>query len=326
MICGSIHVADAVRRAVECTPGSTLGLGMVGAFVVVGGCATPHPAAVQALAADSASNVVSVRLHVRPSTMASGTQTIQAGRQELGLDAQHGGTALQGTFVYVPPQCVGTRRVPLVMFLHGSGMNGLSEMNDNDGILPQLADTYGFILVMPSSTYRSEWRLHQMDTVQSPDVQRLDAVLRYVLQAYAIDPARIALAGESNGAGMALKTGLVNGDVISRVLSFSPGLTQASYYVHLPRHGKPPIFIGHGQVEIDPQAIAHAIRWVGLPVRKSNVDSIRAGYDARPVVRLLRQAGYAVTYVMDTSGHGDKPPRARVAFHWLDSSWKGTNR
>jgi phospholipase/carboxylesterase len=278
---------------------SILGFGMVGALIA-GGCATHHAASMQTLKSDSLGiNWAARRLSVRPRTMASGTRTVQEGLQELGLDSLHGGDALSGTLVYVPPQCVGTRRVPLVVFLHGSAMDGASMMAYHDDILPQLAKEYGFIIVTPSA-HTGTWTLALNDPPPIPDVRRIDDVLRYVLQHYAIDPTRIALAGESNGGSMTLAVGLMNGDLFSRLMALSPSLSTVRYYSELPGNGRPPIFIGHNEDEAKTGELA---------------------YDASKVVPLLRHKGYGVTYIIDSSGHGASRERSKVGFRWLAQSW-----
>lgn len=234
--------------------------------------------------------VAALRLSVRPGTMASGTRTGQAGLQALdALDSANDRRA----FVYVPPQCVGTTRMPLIVFLHGAGMDGESMINWRN--VRRLADSAGVILLAPSSQ-EITWKL------QNYDGRRIDQALRYVLQHYAIDPARIALAGASDGARWALWIGLANGDLFSRVLAFSPSpgnadIPSVRLLPQLQRHGMPPLFIQHGDTSRD--------------------------FDARPIVQWLQERGYAVTYATDSGPHSMTEERATAGFHWLATSWTG---
>ncbi|HEV8167908.1 MAG TPA: hypothetical protein VGP59_01145, partial [Pyrinomonadaceae bacterium] len=57
----------------------------------------------------------------------------------------------------------------------------------------------------------------------------------------AIDPARVALGGFSDGASYAISLGLINGDLFNSVIAFSPG-----FVISGEEHGKPRFFISHG--------------------------------------------------------------------------------
>ena len=56
-----------------------------------------------------------------------------------------------------------------------------------------------------------------------PDVAFLDRALELTFSRCAIDPARIAAEGFSDGASYALSIGITNGDLFSHVIAFSPG-------------------------------------------------------------------------------------------------------
>lgn len=74
---------------------------------------TTSPAVAAADSSTLRTSTATARLQVRPQVMATGIRTRQAGARLLD-SATH-------TWIYVPLQCVGTRRVPLVIFLHGAG-------------------------------------------------------------------------------------------------------------------------------------------------------------------------------------------------------------
>src|SRR5215469_2091135 len=59
-----------------------------------------------------------------------------------------------------------------------------------------------------------------------------------------IDPARIAVAGFSDGASYSLSVGLANGDFFSAIFGFSPGFIVPGEF-----KGKPPVFISHGTID-----------------------------------------------------------------------------
>jgi predicted esterase len=73
------------------------------------------------------------------------------------------------------------------------------------------------------------------------DVAHLNRALERVFEMVAIDPARIAIGGFSDGASYALSLGMINGDLFPSVVAFSPG-----FVISGAPHGKPRIFISHG--------------------------------------------------------------------------------
>jgi predicted esterase len=56
-----------------------------------------------------------------------------------------------------------------------------------------------------------------------PDVDFINRSMSYVFDRYAVDPARLGIAGFSDGASYALSLGLPNGDLFSHIIAFSPG-------------------------------------------------------------------------------------------------------
>lgn len=161
------------------------------------------------------------RLTVRPREMATGTRTDQAGA--LLLDSA------TGTWLYIPKQCVGTRRVPLVVLLGGGGWTGENIMK----LERREADRYGMIVLAPNAVAApGMWdifvdrtgfpRMPQRTTPLYPtDLKAIDAAMQKVLRRFAIDPTKIALVGYSNGGSYALFVGRYNVDVFSRVAALS---------------------------------------------------------------------------------------------------------
>jgi phospholipase/carboxylesterase len=276
-------------------------LRIVGAFIVQ----TPAIALAQA-------PTEPMRLNVRPQEMATGTRNAQAGLQSL--DSLNDVDSVSDALVYVPKRSVGTQRVPLVVLLHGAGMNSSDMIDVDDRIFQTLADSLGFILLALRSYQEGIWpyvRLIQVpdsfkgpdSTSRTEDVHRVGAAIRQVLRHYAIDPSRIALAGVSNGGGYTFALGYVNGDVFSRIIAWSPGAGMLEnldqYFRSYPRHGKSPLFVAQGNNDEE------------VPVTRT-----------RAVVELLRKLGDSVTYVEDTGMHYLTPERAIAAFNWLAKDWK----
>ena len=170
--------------------------------------------------------------------------------------------------LYVPPGA-GDVAVPLVVLLHGATQSPA-------GVLPILFDEAQrrqFLLLAPKS------QTYTWDIIvggYGPDIALLDRLLAQVFEHFEVDPARIALAGFSDGASYALSVGLVNGGLFSRILAFSPG-----FVVPGRRSGTPAVFISHGDADRV------------LPVDRCS----------RRIVPLLRAEGYQVDYREFAGGH-----------------------
>jgi phospholipase/carboxylesterase len=185
--------------------------------------------------------------------------------------------------LYVPPAYRPGHPAPLVLSLHGAGGSGRRGLQR----LRQLADVLGLLVLSPDSR-DSTWDL--IRTGFGPDVEFLDRALDLVFARYAVDPARITAEGFSDGASYALSLGLLNGDLFSDVIAFSPGFVLAEH-----RRGRPRCFVSHGTH--DPV----------LPIDQCS----------RRIVRELRDDRYDVQYTEFQGGHVVPPEVARAAVDWL---------
>jgi len=165
------------------------------------------------------------RLIARPR---SPSGAITLGLQPLGLSSGRDG------FLYVPISYQPEEPAPLVLMLHGAGGNA------NHGLEPflHLADAAGLILLVPDSR-RQTWDV--LYGQYGSDIDFIDQALAHTFSRYAIDPAQIAVAGFSDGASYALSIGLINGDLFSHVIAFSPGFMAPTMI-----QGWPRIFMSHG--------------------------------------------------------------------------------
>ena len=174
-------------------------------------------------------------------------------------------------------------KAPLVLSLHGA-----SRSSDRGiSLLQSLSDEHGFLLLAPA-TARGTWDI--ISGPGGPDAQFIDRTLARTFELRKIDPARIAMAGFSDGASCALSLGLANGDLFNAVLGFSPG-----FIVDLERVGKPPVFISHGTVD------------QVLPIDECS----------RRIVPQLKQDGYQVTYREFEGKHELPPAVASEAMRWF---------
>ncbi|HEY7502685.1 MAG TPA: hypothetical protein VH700_01205 [Gemmatimonadales bacterium] len=194
------------------------------------------------------------------------------------LSLQLSGSDRDGV-LYVPASYRPGHPVPLVLSLHGAGGSGRRSLRR---LLP-LADELGLLVLSPDSR-DSTWDV--VRTGYGPDVAFVDRALDLVFARYAVDPARIAVEGFSDGASYALSLGLLNGDLFSDVIAFSPGFVLAEH-----RRGRPRCFVSHGTH--DPV----------LPIDQCS----------RRIVRELRDDRYDVDYTEFDGGHAVPPEIARAA-------------
>jgi poly(3-hydroxybutyrate) depolymerase len=138
------------------------------------------------------------------------TAAAPRGLQPLGLDAKRDG------LLYVPPTYQVKQPAPLVVMLHGAGGDARGGLK----LLMPLADSAGLILLAPASRQKT-WDI--IFGQYGPDIAFIDTALEKVFSRYAIDPARIAVGGFSDGASYALSIGITNGDLFTHVIAFSPG-------------------------------------------------------------------------------------------------------
>jgi phospholipase/carboxylesterase len=188
------------------------------------------------------------------------TSSVAPGVTPLGLASAIG----RDGFIYAPASYSPAKRHPLLVMLHGGGGRSSSELHTPGWF--QILDEFGALMLAPDSRSPFSWDLVD-EGRYGPDVQFIDSALRRVFQRCNVDPARIALAGFSDGATEALGLGLMNGDLFRAVGGFSPGYFQAEYV-----QGHPSVFISHGMS--DPvlpftstkTSIVPAIRALGVPV------------------------------------------------------------
>jgi predicted esterase len=188
------------------------------------------------------------------------------------------------SYFYIPPQYTPATPAPLALLLHGAG----GHAHHGLGLLQHLADDNGMILVAPAATAQT-WDVIAR-RAYGPDVALLDQALAHVFLHYAVDPARLAIGGFSDGASYALSVGLANGEVFTHVIAFSPGFIAAV----MPQ-GQPEIFISHGTRD----------------------DVLPIDFCSRKIVPMLQHAGYAVTYQEFEGGHTIPGEVAQSAVNWF---------
>ena len=212
-----------------------------------------------------------MRLTARPDPDAP--RSVPPGTSEVPLSS--GRTGL----LHVPEGSITT----LVVSLHGAGgtaQHGLS-------LLHHLADARGIAVFAPASA-GSTW--DAITGTGARDTGAIDGVLHDLLSRLPLPADRLAVAGFSDGASYAVSLGLTNGDLLRRVVAFSPGFSAARE-----RHGQPALLITHG------------VQDGVLPIDRTS----------RRLVPALRAAGHLVDYHEFDGGHLVPADLAERAADWL---------
>ena len=208
--------------------------------------------------------------------VAAPSGTTAPGIYPLGLASGRDG------LLYIPTSYDANTPAPLALLLHGAGRNSSELMTP----MRPLADTSGLVLVAPDA------RGVTWDAIGGgffDDVTFIDRALTSVFSRVRVDTNRVRIMGFSDGGTYSLSLGLINGDLFSRIVAFSPGFVPPSTAT-----GKPAVYITHGDND---------------PILPFEVTSQR-------IVPALKRTGYDVTLKQFVGGHTVPPDLAREAFQW----------
>jgi phospholipase/carboxylesterase len=177
-------------------------------------------------------------------------------------------------------------KVPLLVYLHGASGNGAGQLRR----IGPPADHAGVVVLAPDSR-NGTW-----DAIRDgfgEDVEFLNRALAFVFERLAVDPARVAIGGFSDGASYALSLGLINGDLFPRVVAGSPG-----FVVSGSPNGRPRFFISHGTSD------------QVLPIDRCS----------RVIVPRLKSLGYDVAYREFEGRHELPPDIATESMRWTTAT------
>ncbi|USX15543.1 thioesterase [Oxalobacteraceae bacterium OTU3CAMAD1] len=138
--------------------------------------------------------------------------------------------------LHVPAPIDGAPARPLQLIVLLHGVRQLLGGADDSAIAH--AQRHGALLLIPRSLTDS-W-----DVIRGgygPDLAFLDRVLAWTMRRYSVDPDALVIGGFSDGASYALSVGLMNGDLFSDIVAFSPGFMKP-----MRRVGRPRVFVAHG--------------------------------------------------------------------------------
>ena len=205
------------------------------------------------------------RLYARPTAP---EEAASPGLHRLSVDRERDG------LLYVPTGYHPDTPAPLAVMLHGANGNAQHGL----ALLMPHADRLGLLLLAPESAGET-WDMVLGDGYGA-DVELLDTLLDDVFAHCAVDPARVAIGGFSDGASYALSLGVMNGDLFTHVVVFSPG-----FMAPAGQRGTPRLFLSHGTRD-------------GV----LSVDSC-----SRRIVPQMRRLGYDLQYHEFDGGHTVPP-------------------
>lgn len=131
---------------------------------------------------------------------------------------------------YLPIGYSKDRSWPLVLVLHGGGANGENAMRMAD--MESLADRDGFILLYPDGTAPTGARVFTWNAgrccayaleTRADDTGYLIALIDHFVSTFGADPARVCVAGLSNGAMMAHRLAAERSDRITAIAPVAGG-------------------------------------------------------------------------------------------------------
>ena len=223
------------------------------------------------------------RLHARPlPRTAQSPSPLQGGTHQL--EFSDGRRALLHVPAPAGDAAPQAQQAPqrLLLLLHGAG----GQHGGGDIIALADAMRHGGLLLIPDALDTS-WDV--LRGGYGPDLAFLDRALRWTMQRHDVDPRRISIGGFSDGASYALSVGLMNGDLFSDILAFSPG-----FMAPLRRQGRPRVFVAHGEAD------------KVLPVERGHA-----------IARRLAGEDYEVRYAQFDGAHIVEPAIAREALRLL---------
>ncbi len=122
-------------------------------------------------------------------------------------------------YLHTPPSSTATQPLPLVVALHGSGMQG-KDMAEKTA-LSKLADQAGFIVVYPDGL-KQKWNVSGRGP--EDNVQFVHALIDHMQQLRSIDAQRIYVVGLSNGGILAQKLACEAPDQIAAIATVAASL------------------------------------------------------------------------------------------------------
>lgn len=206
-------------------------------------------------------------------------EMLNAGRHSLQIERK------REALLYIPKTKKPKNPAPFALMLHGAGGNAHHGLS----LIQNLADEAGIIILSPGSQV-STWDVIADD--YGADVKFIDQALQFTFERCAIDTSRLAVGGFSDGASYALSLGIINGELFSHIVAYSPG-----FMAPTGQTGKPRIYISHGTEDRV------------LPIERCS----------RRIVPQLKRGGYDVLYREFEGPHTIPPDIVSESVKWFTS-------
>jgi polyhydroxybutyrate depolymerase len=227
-------------------------------------------------------------------------------------------------YVHLPPAYDGMRALPLVLVLHGMGSDGrgmawLTHFN-------RIADHNGFVVAYPDG-YKKRWSFGPIPLLGGiDDVGFIAALVMALSDDLCIDPARIYVAGMSNGGGLVDLLACQRAELFAAFVVVAATISSVMTHICRPSrpvsvlmiHGThdPLVPFGGGRRQVLLSAPATAQHWARLagcvtaPVVSYLPERVSDGTRVRQEVYSGQGGAEVVLYVIENGGHtwpGGKP-------------------
>ncbi|NLV50979.1 MAG: hypothetical protein GXY20_09855 [Clostridiales bacterium] len=229
-------------------------------------------------------------------------------------------------YEYVPKGYDPEKKYPLVVQLHGGGMDGKrwSKMT----IWHMLADEYGIIVIYPNSPDYQTWMLTGRDT------QYLYDLIERVCAVYSVDRSRIYMQGMSNGDQMTLAFAIKHPEVLAAA-GFATGPTAPELFEEGEQPTAPlPVIQMRGEKDLlpsenagDPTKDRYALRY-SLNDFNRHIWTKINGLEAQPSLTVRGKDNFLfykgekadlINWEVRDMGHREPPDEAQVFWNYLYS-------
>ncbi|MCA9860046.1 MAG: prolyl oligopeptidase family serine peptidase [Thermomicrobiales bacterium] len=176
--------------------------------------------------------------------------------------------------VHVPPAAGSPGELPVLIVLHGGGGNG-KQIERTTGF-SDLADEEGFIAVYPDGSgrlpKRLTWNAHNCcayaHAEHIDDVGFISELIGQLIANDPVDPARIYIAGHSNGAMMTFRLACERSDLFAAAAPYAGALNSDT----CPAENPVPILIMNGEDDQNVPILGGASPHVGATVEDERID------------------------------------------------------
>jgi polyhydroxybutyrate depolymerase len=146
------------------------------------------------------------------------------------------GSVSRSFVLHVPRSYDGTKRVPLLVDLHGLGSSGMNELQASP--YPAVTDPEGVVMVFPDGLkgpLGTAWNLGPCCVADVDDVGFIRALVAHVQTAACIDSRRVYAVGVLTGGGMAYELACQTADLFAAVAPAAFDLLQENVDACVPR-------------------------------------------------------------------------------------------